>query len=567
MREGVGGKDGALAPILALIVLATLVRVGFAWSLGLGVDESYMVAAGRTLGLGYFDHPPAAWWMQWAAAHLFGTEAPLAVRAPFILAFALSTWLMFRLGAAVAGQRAGLWAALALTLSPVFGVTTGTWVLPDGPLDCALLGAALCLVHALPARDGRASAWWAGAGVCAGLALFSKYTAVLTIGGAILYLLATPMHRRWLLRPQPWVAGLLALAVFSPVIAWNAAHHWASFAFQGDRAAGLRFRPLQPFVVLGGESLFVLPWIWLAMALAASAHVPGIPNKNPSCPGAGHGGQEWRPRLLCALAAPPIVAFSLIALWSGGRVLYHWAAPGYLMLFPLLGAWLADRPRLAWRGAVATSAFVLIALAVVCTQVRLDWMRPALARIGARDPDIEAIDWTSVRQDLAARGLLAPGTVVGVPDWRDAGKIAYALGPALTVTVLNKDARQFGFVAPAASFVGRDLLLLAPEHTARAAARLGPLFAGIEPLAPAPIRDAGRTLAVVAVFRAERLLSWPGPQLRPSSTPLQSCCSPAGSAIPHSSETDTQAIRHLLTVLRVCSTSCVIQVDCTGVEN
>ena len=40
-------------------------------------------------------------------------------------------------------------AAVTLNLSPVFGITGGGWVLPDGPLDCALLGATLCLVHAL----------------------------------------------------------------------------------------------------------------------------------------------------------------------------------------------------------------------------------------------------------------------------------------------------------------------------------------------------------------------------------------------------------------------------------
>ena len=130
------------AAVAWLIVAATLVRLSFGAMLGLGVDESYMVASGRVLSLGYFDHPPASWWLSWGAAHLFGTEAPIVVRLPFIALFALSTWLMFRLGAAVADDRAGLWVAILLNLSPVFGVTTGTWVLPDGPLDAALLGAA-----------------------------------------------------------------------------------------------------------------------------------------------------------------------------------------------------------------------------------------------------------------------------------------------------------------------------------------------------------------------------------------------------------------------------------------
>src|ERR1700748_1513334 len=107
-----------LSPIFLLVAGSTLLRLVFAATTGLGVDESYMVTAGRVLSLGYFDHPPAAWWLSWGAAHLFGSEAPIVVRLPFILLFALSTWLMYRLG--------GIWAALLLNLSPVFGVTTGT---------------------------------------------------------------------------------------------------------------------------------------------------------------------------------------------------------------------------------------------------------------------------------------------------------------------------------------------------------------------------------------------------------------------------------------------------------
>ena len=72
--------------------------LAFGAALGLGVDESYMVASGRVLSLGYYDHPPAAWWLSWGAAHLFGSEAPIVVRLPFIALFALSTWLMYRLG-------------------------------------------------------------------------------------------------------------------------------------------------------------------------------------------------------------------------------------------------------------------------------------------------------------------------------------------------------------------------------------------------------------------------------------------------------------------------------------
>lgn len=468
---------------LWLILAATVLRLVFGAALGLGVDESYMVASGRVLSLGYFDHPPAAWWLSWGAAHLFGSEAPIVVRLPFILLFALSSWLMFRLG--------GFWAALLLNLSPVFGVTTGSWVLPDGPLDCALLGAALCLMRALE-RD--TLGWWLGAGLCAGLALFSKYSAVLTLAGAGGFLLTSAPHRRLLAGPKPWLALAVGLLVFSPVVVWNARHGWASFAFQGARAEGLRFHPLGPLFTLGGEALFVLPWIWAPMMVVWIA----VLRRGPV---------EWRSWLLSWLAAPPIVVFALVAAWSGQRVLFHWAAPGYLMLFPLLGQAVAERidrapvRRLVW----GTAGFVVLAVAVVATQVRFDWL--PLAQFVRRDPDIEAVDWTSLRGELG----LKPGAVVGVPNWRDAGKIAYALGPDVTTICLNRDARQFGFAYPAGRFVGDDMLILAPEHGDRVQAELGGVFEAIEPMGSVPVRHAGRTLFSVAVVRASHLRAWPPP--------------------------------------------------------
>ena len=57
-----------------------------------------MVTAGRVLSLGYFDHPPASWWLAWGGAHLLGTDSPIAVRLPFILLFAASQGLVWRIG-------------------------------------------------------------------------------------------------------------------------------------------------------------------------------------------------------------------------------------------------------------------------------------------------------------------------------------------------------------------------------------------------------------------------------------------------------------------------------------
>jgi Dolichyl-phosphate-mannose-protein mannosyltransferase len=479
-------------PIVLLVGATTLIRILFAATTGLGVDESYMAAAGRVFSLGYFDHPPASWWLSWGAAHLFGSEQPVIVRLPFILLFAVSQLLVWRIGCLVANARAGFWAAVALNLSPVFGMTTGSWVLPDGPLDTALLGAALCLTQALPARDC-AWRWWLGAGVCAGLAVFSKYTAVLTIAGAFLYLLSSRTHRRWLAHPAPYVAVLVALLVFSPVLIWNATHHWASFAFQADRAVGLRFRPFAPIGTLTGEALFVLPWIWLPLMLLFA--------------GAFRRGAPWAHRLLACLAAPPIIVFALVSAWSSQRVLFHWAAPGYLMLFPLLGAAITHHLDRRWvRQLIACTAVLeLAAVATIALQIQFDWLGGSLAAVMRKDPTDEGLDWRSVRQDLDARGLLSPGGVAAAMNWRDAGKLGYALGPGTTMLCLNRDSRQFGFAEPASAFYGQDVVVLLAEPEGRGVDEARRWFDSIDVLPNAAVRLEGRMLRTVTVLRGHRL--------------------------------------------------------------
>ena len=89
-----------------LIMTTLLARLLFASWLGLGIDESYVVAASRTLHTGYFDHPPMVWWMAWAVNTMAGPGNHLTVRLPFIVLFALSTWLMFpAYGRSVWGMR------------------------------------------------------------------------------------------------------------------------------------------------------------------------------------------------------------------------------------------------------------------------------------------------------------------------------------------------------------------------------------------------------------------------------------------------------------------------------
>ncbi len=494
LPAALAGASTPAGGVALLILVSFFVRLLFASALGLGVDESYMVAAGRRLQLSYFDHPPFAWWLAWGMAHLFDSESAIVVRLPFIALFALTTWLMYRVTAALFGALAGLWAAVVLNLAPVLGITAGTWVLPDGPLFAALLGAVLCLTAALPAKGRAAWGWWLGAGLCAGLALLSKYSAALTMVGAFLFLLTEPASRLWLRRPHPYAAGLVAAAVFLPVLIWNARHGWVSFLFQGGRAGG-KFAPFGPLIMTAGAAVFLLPWIWLPLVWCGI----GALRRGPSDKA------RW---LLVCLAAPPIAFFTVVSLWS--HILFHWTAPGYLMLVPLLGEAAARRlnPRWVRLWLAGTAVFVVLGVASVATEVRFGWLGGAIASLSpGRDPNVDAVDWTSLLTDLEGRGLLGrPGLVVGATRWLDAGKIDYALQGRAPVICLGPDPRQYGLIAPVDDYAGKDVLIVAPRSSlAGITAQFGALFDAIEPIAPSMVLHAGRPVMALPLYLGRRL--------------------------------------------------------------
>ena len=211
----------------------------------------------RQLSLSYFDHPPLHLWIVGTIARLAHSESSLVVRFPFVVCFAATTWIMYRITARLFGEHAGALAALLLNISAVFSVTTGGWVLPDGPLMLFMLASVAVVADILfgesPARAagltgasaapdralrGSDTFKWIVAGVFAGLAMLSKYHGVFVLGGTFLFLLTSAPHRKWLRRPGPYLGAAIAIVMFAPVIVWNRDHGWTSFVFQGGRAAG-----------------------------------------------------------------------------------------------------------------------------------------------------------------------------------------------------------------------------------------------------------------------------------------------------------------------------------------
>ena len=126
------------------------------------------------------------------SAHLAGNDSPVIVRLPFIALFVLSTVLNVPGDGGTIWERAGLWAAAVLNAAPVnLGIIPLSWVLPDGPLIAALLGAVSCRSK----RCRRKAAPHGGGGsrrVCARGWRFPQQMAAPTIAGAFLFLSTEP---------------------------------------------------------------------------------------------------------------------------------------------------------------------------------------------------------------------------------------------------------------------------------------------------------------------------------------------------------------------------------------
>jgi 4-amino-4-deoxy-L-arabinose transferase-like glycosyltransferase len=488
----------ATRAVLILIASTLVARLVFGWSLGLGIDESYTVATARHPQLSHFDHPPAAWWLAWAAGHVFGTENALALRLPFILLFALTTWLMFRLAALLFGERAGFWAATTLNLAPVIAWTSGSWILPDGPLNAALVAGAYASALALFGTRSMAPVRWLAAGACGGLALLAKFHGVFLFAGVGLFLLTSPRHRPWLLTPWPYAGAIVAAAIFLPVIVWNVQHGWVSFAFQGGRAHVQGIYPLGPLAALGGQALYLLPWLWLPLvACLAKAVLRG--------PGDA---RRW---LMACLAVGPIVVFTSVAL-AGTRALPHWAAPGYLMLFPLLGAEVAaaieNRNRHVRPWLIATVTSLGAVLAAVMSMAYLPW--PAMALPSGEKvlfPLQESLDWTKLKTELETRGLAdRGGLVIATTRWHEAGKIDYALGGKLPVLCLCRDPGGYGILARPEMHLGKDALIIGRGLSpALIKETYASYFEKIDEMPPITIDHAGRPDFELSVYLGHTL--------------------------------------------------------------
>lgn len=314
----------------ALVALFTLLKLALhlATSSGYGYfrDEFYYLACADHLAAGYVDHPPLSVFVLSVVRALIG-DSRFALRlTPALLGagtVALVGLMTRRLGG-------GRWAmALAMTgalVAPVYLSLDHFYSM--NAFDLFFWALAAFLVIRLVQQE--TTGGWCALGVVLGLGLLNKISVLWLGAGLFAGLLATPL-RRSLKKPGPWLAGLIASALFAPHVVWEIVNGWPTREFIRN-ATSEKMVEVAPLDFVSGQVEMMLPFtlpLWLGGLLWLFA---------------AREGRTYR------VLAWTYVTVALILMGSGSSRAGY-LAPAYTWLFAAGGV-AAERalagPRLAW---------------------------------------------------------------------------------------------------------------------------------------------------------------------------------------------------------------------------
>lgn len=415
--------------VLALVVLRL---VAAAWT-PLTFDEAYYWMWSKHLAGGYYDHPPMVAFVIRAGTAILG-DTELGVRLVSILLALPMSFAVYRTATILfGGMRVAANATILLNVTLMAAVGT-LIVTPDAPLLVASSFVLFFLAKVLEAGRG---GWWLAVGAAVGVALLSKYTALFFGPAILIWLALVPKLRRWLVSPWPHLGGLVALAVFSPVILWNADHHWVSFIKQIGRARIEDFKPAFIGELIPTQIAFATPLIFILGAMGLYA----LLKRNAGALAA---------RLLITTNLWTIVAYFI---WHSlhARVEANWFAPVY-PAFAIAAAVAANLTRwdvrqqrvvdFCLRWAAPTGILMFALLIVQANTGFLSGYR--------RDATVRSVGvgWRELASEIeAVRTRVGAGCVLA-PDYGTTGWLAFYLPKGTCVAQQNQRIRWVNMPEP-----------------------------------------------------------------------------------------------------------------------
>jgi len=466
----------AWRPLLAISAAVAVILVAAASGYGYHRDELYFLEAGHHLRFGYPDQGP----LTPLLARVMSGIAPgslTVLRLPSALMAAGTVLITGLLAREVGGARtAQLIATLCCAVaSAVLAVghllSTTTFDLLDWGVICLLVARAI--------RTG-SRAVLLGAGLAAGLGLLNKPLPaflLLALGLAVLAVGPRELLRsRWL-----WLGLLLAAAVWSPWLVWQAQHHWPQLKVSSNIAKGGSASSQSRWVLLPFQFLLVSPVLFPVWAAGLIA--------------------PFRSHRLRRLRLFPVSWLILLAIFTitGGK-------PYYLAgMFPVLLA-LGAIPTARWLSGAAgrTRLRVFGAAVILSGVVSATIALPVLPAkhagiVVAMNSDIgETIGWPGLAGQVAAAYHSAgPRAVIFTRNYGEAGAVD-RYGPTHGLPQAFSGHNGFWYWGPPRDASGKVVLVGLPRGVEEAYFRGCRAVSTISNSAGVDNEEAGRTIAICA---------------------------------------------------------------------
>ena len=301
------------ALILGSLLLVRVISI-LTSPLELYADEAQYWRWGETLDWGYYSKPPLIAWVIHTSTAIFGDSA-WAVRLPAPFLHTIAAWVLYLLGRDMGGAKTGLMAALAYALMPAVFLSS-TVLSTDGVL-MPLWALSLWLLWRL--RQGQAG-WvgFLGLGAAVGLGFLAKYAMIYFAIGIALALILDRPTRTHLSSMKGALALLVALAVSSPHLVWNAQNDFATVGHTVDNAnlGGHLLNPENAFKFFADQMGVFGPISFLGL-------IAGILFMRASVTDEARRRETW---LICFILPVLIIIFGQSIL---SRAHANWAATAY----------------------------------------------------------------------------------------------------------------------------------------------------------------------------------------------------------------------------------------------
>lgn len=409
--------------ILLLLIALTAIRLSIAAGTGLVFDEAYYRLWGLFPAWGYFDHAPmVAWWVALGQGIVGDTALGTRLLGP--LSALIGSLLLWRTTFLLFDRPVATLSVLVFNamLLPSVGSIVMT---PDVP-SVFFWGLTLWALAEL--RASQNAKWWLLIGALIGLDLLSKYSGVFLGLGISLWMLIDKTQRHWFSHPLPYLGALLAILFFSPVLYWNAAHDYVSFAKQLSRTQGESFEPHYLFDLIGAQWLLMTPIIGAIALYSFSRNLQSlIPSRSGST------------TLVIATSLPFAVYLLLHALHD--RVNANWPAP-LMPAFAILAAITLEKTknRFLKRSAFALG-YAILAL------VFLEIIHPFLPISPDRNPAMLTRGWVELGKELENIAKEKGLSWIATASYEHTGGLGFALHGTMNVIQINERIR-YGFMPP-----------------------------------------------------------------------------------------------------------------------